>query len=225
MIRLNTTQEQYLINYMITNPELFIGSGSSRVVFHCTDELAEYLKLPAQDEKYIVKIAMGQGGIEQMRVEVETFIEYGDTGAFAEIAAVGRYVEIMEYVETADFFEAADENWGPAAIQDEYEVSKLEADSIFDTIETLEGIFGHTADNGQLGKTLNDYWVAYDYGFIPGKGFDSQSSTVSFFIGDTESREEYLTGLIHLLDEEKDFMWKWENTFLDKKRDQSTISP
>ena len=138
MIRLNTTQEKYLINYMIANPELFIGSGSSRVVFHCTDELADYLKLPSQDEEYIVKIAMGEGGVEQMRVEVETFIEYGDTGAFAEIAAVGRYVEIMEYVETADFFEAAEENWGPAAIQDEYDVSKLEADSIFDTIETLE---------------------------------------------------------------------------------------
>lgn len=219
MIRLNTTQEKYLINYMIANPELFIGSGSSRVVFHCTDELAEYLKLPAQDEKYIVKIAMGEGGVEQMRVEVETFIEYGNTGAFAEIAAVGRYVEIMEYVETADFYYAAEENWGPAAIQDGYDVSKLEADSIFDTIETLEGIFGHTADNGQLGKTLNDYWVAFDYGFIPGKGIDSQTSSISNYIDHPENRKKYLKGLVRLLDEEQDFMWKWENTFLDEDVD------
>ena len=219
MIRLNTTQEKYLINYMIANPELFIGSGSSRVVFHCTDELAEYLKLPAQDEKYIVKIAMGQGGIEQMRVEVETFIEYGDTGAFAEIVATGRYVEIMEYVETADFSDAAEENWGPASIQDEYDVSKLEADSIFETIETLEEIFGHTADNGQLGKTLNDYWVAFDYGFIPGKGIDSQTSSISNYIDHPENRKKYLKGLVRLLDEEQDFMWKWENTFLDEDVD------
>ena len=196
MIRLNTTQEKYLINYMIANPELFIGSGSSRAVFHCTDELADYLKLPSQDEEYIVKIAMGEGGVEQMRVEVETFIEYGDTGAFAEIAAVGRYVEIMEYVETADFFRAADENWGPAEIQDEYDVSKLEADSIFDTIETLEGIFGHTGDNGQLGKTLNDYWVAFDYGFIPGKRLDRQTSEISNYIGNFEHQKEYLKGLV-----------------------------
>lgn len=225
MIRLNTTQEKYLINYMIANPELFIDSGSSRAVFHCTDELADYLKLPARDEKYIVKIAMGEGGVEQMRVEVETFIEYGDTGAFAEIVATGRYVEIMEFVETANFFDAAEENWGPAAIQDEYDVSKLEADSIFDTIETLEEIFGHTADNGQLGKTLNDYWVAYDYGFVPGKGLDSQTSSVSTLIEDAESRKEYLTGLVYLLNEEEDFMWKWENTFLDKKLGQFSISP
>ena len=216
MVRLNTTQEKYLINYMIANPELFIGSGSSRVVFHCTDELADYLKLPSQDEEYIVKIAMGEGGVEQMRVEVETFIEYGDTGAFAEIAAVGRYVEIMEYVETADFSDAAEENWGPASIQDEYDVSKLEADSIFETIETLEEIFGHTADNGQLGKTLNDYWVAYDYGFIPGNGVDSQTSYISNYINNPESRKKYLEGLVRLLDEEQDFMWKWENTFLGK---------
>lgn len=219
MIRLNTTQEKYLINYMIANPELFIGSGSSRVVFHCTDELADYLKLPSQDEEYIVKIAMGEGGVEQMRVEVETFIEYGDTGAFAEIAAVGRYVEIMEYVETADFYEAADENWDPAAIQDEYDVSKLEADSIFDTIETLERIFGHTGDNGQLGKTLNDYWVAFDYGFIPGKGIDSQTSSISNYIDHPENRKKYLKGLVRLLDEEQDFMWKWENTFLGEDVD------
>ena len=219
MIRLNTTQEKYLINYMIANPELFIGSGSSRVVFHCTDELADYLKLPSQDEEYIVKIAMGEGGVEQMRVEVETFIEYGNTGAFAEIAAVGRYVEIMEYVETADFYDAAEENWGPAAIQDEYDVSKLEADSIFDTIETLEGIFGHTGDNGQLGKTLNDYWVAFDYGFIPGKGIDSQTSSISNYIDHPENRKKYLKGLVRLLDEEQDFMWKWENTFLDEDVD------
>lgn len=219
MIRLNTAQEKYLINYMIANPELFIDSGSSRVVFHCTDELADYLKLPSQDEKYIVKIAMGEGGVEQMRVEVETFIEYGDTGAFAEIAAVGRYVEIMEYVETADFSGAADENWGPAAIKDEYDVSKLEADSIFETIETLEEIFGHTADNGQLGKTLNDYWVAYDYGFIPGKGIDSQTSYISSYIDDPENRKKYLKGLVRLLDEEQDFMWKWEITFLGKDVD------
>lgn len=219
MIRLNTTQEKYLINYMIANPELFIGSGSSRAVFHCTDELADYLKLPSQDEKYIVKIAMGEGGVEQMRVEVETFIEYGDTGAFAEIAAVGRYVEIMEYVEAADFYEAAEENWGPAAIQDEYDVSKLEADSIFETIETLEEIFGHTGDNGQLGKTLNDYWVAFDYGFIPGKGLDSQTSDISNYINHPENRKKYLKGLVRLLDEEQDFMWKWENTFLSKDVD------
>ena len=219
MIRLNTTQEKYLINYMIANPELFIGSGSSRAVFHCTDELAEYLKLPSQDEEYIVKIAMGEGGVEQMRVEVETFIKYGDTGAFAEIAAVGRYVEIMEYVEAADFSEAADENWDPAAIQDEYDVSKLEADSIFDTIETLERIFGHTGDNGQLGKTLNDYWVAFDYGFIPGKGLDSQTSSISNYINHPENRKKYLKGLVRLLDEEQDFMWKWEITFLDEDVD------
>lgn len=219
MIRLNTTQEKYLINYIIANPELFIGSGSSRAVFHCTDELAEYLKLPAQDEKYIVKIAMGEGGVEQMRVEVETFIEYGDTGAFAKIAAVGRYVEIMEYVETADFFEAAEENWGPDSIQDEYDVSKLEADSIFDTIETLERIFGHTGDNGQLGKTLNDYWVAFDYGFVPGKRLDSQTSDIGNYIDNPENQKEYLEGLVRLLDEEQDFMWKWENTFLGKNVD------
>lgn len=219
MIRLNTTQEKYLINYMIANPELFIDNGSSRVVFHCTDELADYLKLPSQDEEYIVKIAMGEGGVEQMRVEVETFIEYGDTGAFAEIAAVGRYVEIMEYVETADFSDAAEENWGPAAIQDKHDVSKLEADSIFETIETLEEIFGHTADNGQLGKTLNDYWVAYDYGFIPGKGVDSQTSYISNYINHPENRKKYLKGLVRLLDEEQDFMWKWENIFLGKDFD------
>ena len=144
------------------------------------------------------------------------YLDNGST-SFPKAPGLGR--KIMEYVEAEDFCEAADENWDPAAIQDGYDVSKLEADSIFDTIETLEGIFGHTGDNGQLGKTLNDYWVAFDYGFIPGKGIDSQTSCISNYIDHPENRKKYLKGLVRLLDEEQDFMWKWENTFLGEDVD------
>lgn len=220
MIRLNTTQEKYLINYMIDNPELFVDSGSSRAVFNCPAELANYLQLPDRgDENYIIKIALGKGGIAQMNVEVETFIEYKESGVLADIVAVGRYIEIMENVKVEEFYDAAEERYSIDDIMDVYCLSEEEAAAIYRTIATLEGIFGHTADNGQLGLNHNGDWVAYDYGFIASEDIDSQTSSISGYISYKGDRNEYLQGLISLLDKEEDFMEEWEKTFLGKNSD------
>lgn len=216
MIRLNTNQETHLIRYMINHPDLFIDNGASRAVFHCTTDIADYLHLPEKaDGRYIMKVAMGRGGVEQMKVEVETYLDYEDYHVLAEIVAVGRYVEIMEAVEVWDFRDEADNGYTADDFVEAFdELTQSDGEDIEHTIEVLNDLFGYTSDNGQIGKNSRGWWVAYDYGYIPGKGNATQTSDISDVICRDSARKEYLKGLLDLLDEEEDFMEQWEKTFL-----------
>lgn len=221
MIHLNANQEKYLIKYMINHNDLFVASGASRAVFSCTTDIADFLGLPDKDcHAYIMKIALGKGGMSQMQTEFDTYMTYGDKGVLAEILAIGRYVEIMQAVDVWDFRDEAD--WGSDVSADEiYDnnqdyMSEEDAEKVADTIRLLNDLFGCTSDNGQIGKTLDGKWVAFDYGYVPENGHDSQTSDISYYIEYDDSREKYMLGLLELLDQEEDFMNIWEETFLDE---------
>lgn len=224
MIYLNPTQEKHLINYMINHNDLYIGAGASRAVFECSTDIADYLHLPEKAHgRYVMKIALGQGGISQMKVEFETFLQYQDRGVLAEIVAIGRYVEIMEAVDVWDFRDEAE--WGYEVSADEIfsnnedYLTEEDAEKVVNTICLLNDLFGCTSDNGQIGKNSRGMWVTYDYGFIPEYGHDSQTSDISDYIDSNNYREKYLLGLLELLDQEEDFIGTWEKTFLGKDED------
>ena len=220
MIYLNPTQEKYLIRYMIHHPDLFVNSGASRAVFFCTTDIADYLGLPEKDSNsYVLKVALGKGGMAQNQVECETFDRYQHMNILAHIEALGRYVELMEAVEVWDFRDEADYGGYADEIYDNNQdyMTEADADKVADVIGLLSDLFGETSDNGQIGKTKDGRWVAYDYGFIPDKGHDSQTSDISNYIESEDHREEYLVGLLELLDNEEDFMSAWEKTFLSKE--------
>lgn len=216
VIHLTPAQEQYLIRYVIQHEDLFIDAGASRAVFQCTTDIADYLNLPNKDcHAYIMKIAMGRGGVEQTKTEFETYLNRGDSGVLADILAIGRYVEIMEAVEVRDFRDEACRDFTADDFMEAFDdLSSEDAIEIEHTIDVLDDLLGYTSDNGQIGKTRNGHWVAYDYGYIPGKGINTQTSDVRDVIYRDSARKEYLTGLIDLLENEEDFMGKWEETFL-----------
>lgn len=218
MKHLNALQEKRVINYLMQTPELFIDSGASRMVFKTTTDINDYLDLPEKDcNAYIIKIAMGLGGLTQMETEVDTYENYKDTGCFAEIVAIGRYIEIMEAVDVWDFSDYTDDGDYPdlyEEIMEAYDLPCNDAKAVADTMSTLTEIFGYTSDNGQLGQTSDGRWVAYDYGFIPGNGCDSQTSDICDYIWHNARRYVYLKGLTDLLNKEYDFMEDWEHNFL-----------
>ncbi len=219
MIYLNSNQEKHLIRYMINQPDLFKASGASRAVFSCTTDIADYLGLPKKNtNSYVMKVALGKGGMSQTQTEYDTYMNYGHSGVLAEIVAIGRYVEIMEAVDVWDFRDEAD--WGyEVSAEDIYNnnedyMTEEDAEKVVDTISVLNDLFGCTSDNGQIGKTRSGEWVAFDYGYVPENGHDSQTSNISDYIEDDDSREKYMLGLLELLDQEEDFMSTWERTFL-----------
>ncbi len=225
MLHLNQRQEQHVLRYLINHKDLYIDAGASRMVFECTTDICDYLKLPDSDcTAYIIKVALGRGGMEQNKVETETYEEYENYNVLAEIVAVGRYIEIMENVDVHDFRDEADWGYGidPDDLMEEHDyLSYDEAKDISETIEILHDIFGVTSDNGQLGKTVRGTWVAFDYGYIPGKGNDIQTSSISDYVYREATRVEYMSGLINLLDDEEDFMIQWEKEFLDEDEDEN----
>lgn len=221
MIYLNPTQEKHLIRYVINFPKLFSASGAARAVFECTTDIADYLHLPEKDHgRYVMKIALGTGGMKQMVNEYKTYEEYKHSHVLAEIVAIGRYVEIMEAVDVWDFRDEAD--YGEEVTEDDIYcnndscLTRDEAQIIANTIRALTYLFGCTSDNGQIGRNHKGEWVAYDYGFIPEQGSRNQTSDISDDIEDTEYRQEYMTGLLDLLNQEEDLMRSWEIKFLSK---------
>ena len=80
--------------------------GAARMIYTLEDELRDYLveKGIELDSStcYIVKIAMGVGGVNQIAAEVKTYRNFGDEGYLAAIPAAGRFVEIMERVNPVD---------------------------------------------------------------------------------------------------------------------------
>ena len=225
MKELTHQEEIYILQYLIEHQDLFKDAGCARMVFSCDDDLASKLGIYDATNKYVIKIAMGAGGIEQLKAEVSLWLEYGDDGYLARVVAAGRFIEIMEYVDCWDFTDEADCGFDDCDYEDLKDLilennpdtlEEYDASCIADTILFLQRQFGETSDNGQLGKTLHGYWVAYDYGFDRGKGRDSQTSDLSDYIYRDEVRERYLRGLIVLLNQEDEFMDEWEKELLNQ---------
>lgn len=202
----------------------FYDNGASRCVFECSDEIARYLDINADD--YIIKLACGMGGIRQTEAEVQCYLDNPDA-PLAKIFAYGRYVEVMERVEIdsdyRDFAEECYEDYqvpydtfydynGGDMCEDD---ADREAEKAYDVIIQLHDIFGHTADNGQLGRNSEGKLVAYDYGFIAGNGCAEQTSSIADYVYDDIQRNAYIDAVINLLDKSIEMLEAWEDAFCE----------
>ena len=219
---LDVKQERQILE-LLKDAE-FLNNGASRCVFNCSDEIAALLDI--ESDNYVIKLACGLGGVRQTEAEVKCFLNH-PYAPLAEIVAYGRYVEVMERVECddfRDFAEECDEDWGiPYETFYDYngndeegsDADDARAEEAYDVIIQLHRIFGHTADNGQLGRNRHDNLVAYDYGFDTDLSCDEQTSEVSDYVYDTVQRNAYIDALINLLTETLDMLEAWEDNFLN----------
>ena len=216
MKHLTKEQEKFVLQHL--NPEDRMDTGSSRMVFHCCAEISEYLDLPC---KCVVKLAVGHGGLNQHRVEVNTWTEFGNRNYLAEIFYAGNFVSIMEEVDPEDYWDLADEIDGDTDVADatenylyyemdidanenpeEYNKEYKEMFKVIDTIAFCAYHNGCTSDNGQLGLTYDGRHVAYDYGFIADEGCRTQcSEDLVGNIHDDDAFEYYIDQLVMLIDE------------------------
>lgn len=193
-------------------PDDEIGAGSSRIVYRCSDEIVDFLKLD-DTKDWVVKLAVGSGGFAQNQHEINTYMNE-DEYYFAEIAVFGHFLSIMEKVDTDDYRDFADyidygddldeavENYCDYEFEDADEDDKARLKEVARTIQYLAGIYGCTSDNGQLGITKDGRVVAYDYGFIADEGCSTQcSDALVETIYDDDAFREYISRLIGLLHE------------------------
>ena len=192
MLTLTKVQEKYILNNIDYDDR--IDSGSSRAVFYCQPYVLEYLGIET-DRECVIKLAIGHGGLNQHQTEVEMWLESGGNNQhLAEIFAAGQFVSIMEKVDIRDYSDLADSlddydiNESVIRYLDyQCDINEEDDKEIFDneykevckvaeTIAFLASYNGCTSDNGQIGKTEDGRYVAYDYGFIAGNGCDTQCS-------------------------------------------------
>lgn len=188
--------------------------GSSRMVFRCSQEIADFLKLNP-NKTYVVKLAAGHGGFIQNKHEIETYTntDYDDF-YFAEIAAFGHFINIMEEVQVDDYRDFAEGIYWDTDVEEyveeycDYEWEDADEDDkarlvkVATTIRYLADIYGCTSDNGQLGLNSEGNYVAYDYGFVAAQGCDEQcSGELTDNLYDDELFNNYINSLIGVLHE------------------------
>ena len=179
-----------------------LGHGSSRVTYDLNPAIAARLDLDTSRD-YVIKLAVGRGGLNQMALEINTFYYYGESGHLATIAAIGQFCEIMEKVRVIDDLE-----WdtyedfdalicGLHGYDDNYtDVQKYE---IWEAHDFLNDHIGCTADNCQLGITVDGHAVAYDYGFDPNTEEDQLSRSSDRVACDTA--DCYIGRIAQVIDE------------------------
>lgn len=219
MLVLTPSQERFILK-QLESCEPF-DNGASRVCFECPTEIVKFLGLNAEYE-YIIKLAMGLGGLSQNQLEILTYQQYGESHPLAQIFAAGRYVEIMEKLEIEyDFRDFVDEDcyfceddrgeeyWG---------FNEEIASQVQVAVELLSDLFGQTNDNGQIGySNLSGTYVSYDYGFTTEKYRDDQMSDLSnYIIYDEGNLRNYLRGLSDILEQEDELLGSVEKALLDK---------
>lgn len=223
MRELTYAEESYILNQLMNKVDLFINGGCARMVFDCDESMASHLGIYDCTNKYIIKVALGVGGVEQMRAEVNLYLAHGDKGYLARVVAAGHFIEIMEKVDCWDFTDEAEcgfdddmyQDLADLVLENNAEVlTKRDAGFIADTILFLQHHFGITADNGQLGKTVHGTWVSYDYGFVSDKGRDSQTSDLAEYMDFHSHRHDYMGGLLTLLSQENTYLDTWEQDLL-----------
>ena len=230
-------QEKLILDYVKgINTE---DAGCARMIFPLSVEL-EYklgLRIPFP---CIIKLAMGIGGYRQNQLEIKTYLEHCDSLPLAELAAYGRFVEIMERVEVEDWRDFYDnysdvddymdceverkDNETEEEFEERYERTYKNACKAVDTMEQLNDFFGFTGDNGQIGINRYGDYVAYDYGYTTTRSTDEQVSDINESVYDKEARDEYIEGLRDLLDKEEDVLEAYEKKFLYDENGDGTYT-
>lgn len=184
-----------------------LGHGSSRVTYDLNPAIAIRLDLDTSRD-YVVKLAVGRGGLNQMALEINTFYEYGESGHLATIAAMGQFCEIMEKVcviddlacdtyEDFDAFISGLNDYDDEDTNDNYtDTQKCE---MWEAHDFLNDQIGYTADNCQLGITVDGHAVAYDYGFDPNTEEDQLSRSSDRVAHDTG--DYYIGRIAQVIDE------------------------
>lgn len=220
-IKLLSNEQEAAILNLIADKYRCEDNGASRMVFLVdTKDLIQIgLKL-FENYKYVVKVSIGIAGINQSRIETSAFERFGASGEYplAPISYIGHYVEIMDRVEPIELardYACDDEEDFIDAMLEEYDYSEDDCRLMYNAIQMLHEINGHTSDNGQIGFSCNDGGiVAYDYGFEADSDEELCSDLRSYFdIYDTESLTKYLHALIKILGEEEDAMLALEESY------------
>ena len=211
-----TLEQETKLLYIIAEGYDYLDNGASRAVFSVSNENFNRcgIKLP-DDKKYIVKVAIGTGGINQNYSEVHNYINYGEVYPLAAIYYYGKYVEIMEYIDVipeATNFDDDDEEFFEYMKDNGYSAS--EAEEIIDAIRSLEDINGYTLDNTQVGFNSNNNVVSYDYGFVADSGKVLTSDLTDFFYEEEETIKEYLYRLAQIATEEEEVFKNLERELL-----------
>lgn len=212
-----TAHEEKLVLSSIPQDDC-LDFGSSRRVYHCPNEVVNALGLDPSIN-YVIKLGCGQGGFNQNSHEVEIWLENEGCDFLAPIYAAGRFVIIMEEVEVCNYLDFADtisydddpRERAESFVEYEYDMTPEDEDyestvkdyqKVAYAVTQLAYFNGTTSDNGQLGRTKNGTYVAYDYGFIAGVSYDSQcSNDLVENIYDTDCFDYYVSELKNILDE------------------------
>lgn len=220
-IKLLSNEQEAAILNLIADKYRCEDNGASRMVFLVdTKDLIQIgLKL-FENYKYVVKVSIGIAGINQSRIEASAFERFGASGEYplASISYIGHYVEIMDRVEPIELardYACDDEDDFINAMLEEYDYSEDDCRLMYNAIQMLHEINGHTSDNGQIGFSCNDgSIVAYDYGFEADSDEELCSDLRSYFdIYDTESLAKYLHALVKILGQEEDAMLALEESY------------
>ena len=211
-----TLEQETKLLYKIAEKYDYLDNGASRAVFNMDNENFDKcgIKLPS-DKKYVVKVAIGTGGINQNYFEVHNYINFGEDYLLAAIYYYGKYVEIMEYVDVipeATNFEYDDEEFFEYMQDNGYSAS--EAQEMINTITSLEDINGDTLDNTQVGFNSNGNVVSYDYGFVADSGKILVSDLTDYFFKEEETIKEYLYRLAQIATEEEEVFKNLETELL-----------
>ena len=179
-----------------------LGYGSSRVTYDLSPNLAARLGLdPSRD--YVVKLAVGRGGLNQMDLEVGIFRSRGESGCLAIIPASGQFCEIMEKVIVIDDLECDTydtyDDFVCCGLNDYDNYSYEQKQEMWRAHEFLNEEIGYSSDNCQLGITASGHAVAFDYGFLPDSD-DEQMSSSSYRVAE-DTGDYYFGRIAQLIDE------------------------
>lgn len=220
-IKLLSNEQEAAILNLIADKYQCEDNGASRMVFLVdTKDLIQIgLKL-FENYKYVVKVSIGIAGINQSRIEASAFERFGASGEYplASISYIGHYVEIMDRVEPIELvrnYACDDEDNFINAMLEEYDCSENLCRVMYNVIQKLHEINGHTSDNGQIGFSCNDgSIVAYDYGWEVDSDDELCSDLRRYFdIYNSESLAEYLHALVKILGAEEDAMLALEESY------------
>ena len=211
-MRVLTKQEEIHILRMLDHKDR-IGCGSSRYVMSVPTEIARYLGLDLT-KRYVLKLAIGLGGLNQHQHEVEMWQDIQDNDILAEIFAIGHFFSIMEEVSCDDEQDFAEEITADMSDEElEWAIGYNINDDLLEnggykryfkiatTIRSLAKYNGLTADNGQLGLTPDGRWVAYDYGFISDGDLDQCSDQLGENLYEPDCFYYYINKLVCLLED------------------------
>ena len=245
---LSSEQEKRLLQ-MIIDKYTVKDSGASRlVIFVSTADIIACGISVEPNGLYVVKVAVGLGGINQTNIEANAYRNYGDE-FLARIYFLGHYVEIMERVECFEYLRRYAENYRDDFIEEASHYIGIHVDydeedeeegtdylhrlnqnelistlhTIYDVIEQLDAINNITNDNGQIGRTADGRMVAYDYGFTVNTNDALTSDLVDWVdFDDWTELNHYLEALITIIDTEEESIQKLEQAII-KNCEQNLI--